>query len=215
MTRFWPFRIPRPLARTEPRTAYVGLGSNLGERLDTLEAALVSLDDAERVSVAAVSSVYETAPVGLPGDEDQPAYLNAVARLTTTRSPRELLDLLHRIETEHGRDRRHERRWGPRPLDLDLLLYDDLELDEPGLTVPHPRLAERAFVLVPLAEVAPAGTTLPDGTRLTARLAALAPIEDVVHHVRLSGVPGTEDDPLLRRPQGPPAPPPRLSGDGR
>lgn len=211
MGRSWPFRLPRPFARPTATTAYLGLGTNLGERLETLEEALRELDAHDEIAVELVSSVYETDPVGLPGDDDQPPYLNAVVRVTTTLEPHELLRALHRIEASHGRDRSRERRWGPRPLDLDLLLYGDLEVDEAGLTVPHPRLHERAFVLVPLVEVAPPGATLPDGTRLAARLAALAPIDDVELHVRLSGVPGTGDDPLLRRPPAPPAPPPHLS----
>jgi 2-amino-4-hydroxy-6-hydroxymethyldihydropteridine diphosphokinase len=127
-------------------TAYVALGTNLGDRTETLRIAIEKL---RRVAtVEAVSSVYETDPVGYA---DQPAFLNAVARVRTALSPRSLLDALFKIETELGRTRSF--RNAPRTLDLDLLLYDDLVLDEPDLAVPHPRLHERAFVLVPLADV--------------------------------------------------------------
>jgi 2-amino-4-hydroxy-6-hydroxymethyldihydropteridine diphosphokinase len=105
------------------------------------------------------SSVRETDPVGFA---DQPKFLNAVAELRTDLSPRELLERLLAIERELGRERARERRWGPRLIDLDLLLYGGEVIDEPGLTVPHPRLAERRFVLEPLAEIAP-GLRLPDG----------------------------------------------------
>jgi 2-amino-4-hydroxy-6-hydroxymethyldihydropteridine diphosphokinase len=101
--------------------------------------------------VEAVSSLYETEAVGGP---PQPRYLNTVCRIRTELAPRSLLDGLKALEREIGRDTENER-WGPRHLDLDILLYDELVLDEDGLVIPHPRLAERAFVLVPLAEIAP------------------------------------------------------------
>ena len=127
-------------------TAYVALGANLGDRIGTLNAALEQLGGLG--TVEAVSSFYETDPVGFV---NQPAFLNAVARLKTELPPRRLLKALHEIESALGRTRTF--RNAPRTLDLDLLLYDDLVIDEPELVVPHPRLHERAFVLVPLAEI--------------------------------------------------------------
>ena len=125
--------------------AYVGLGANLGDREATVRRAL------ELLGAARVSTLIETEPWGFA---DQPRFLNAVAELETAESPRVLLDRLLEIERELGRTREGPR-YGPRTIDLDLLLYGDLELDEPGLTVPHPRLHERLFVLEPLAELAP------------------------------------------------------------
>ena len=126
--------------------AYVGLGSNLGDREGTILAALSRLD-----GVVAVSGLRETDPVGL---EDQPRFLNGVAALDTELPPRALLDRLLEVERSLGRTREGPR-FGPRTIDLDLLVYGDLELDEPGLTIPHPRLHERRFALEPLAELAP------------------------------------------------------------
>lgn len=128
--------------------AYIGLGANLGDREQTLRAAVRALGEAGEV--VAVSSLYETAPVGYL---DQPPFLNAVVGLDTEETPRQLLDTLLRIEQEHGRVRTF--RNAPRTLDMDILLYDDLVVTEPDLVLPHPRLHERAFVLVPLAELAP------------------------------------------------------------
>ena len=130
--------------------AYVGLGSNLGDREATLGAALDLLG--RRVDLVAVSTVRETDPWG---DADQPRYLNAVAAVDTDLSPRRLLEVLLGVERELGRERTG-RRYGPRTIDLDLLVYGDEVVDEPGLTVPHPRLHERRFVLEPLAELDPA-----------------------------------------------------------
>jgi 2-amino-4-hydroxy-6-hydroxymethyldihydropteridine diphosphokinase len=121
------------------------LGTNLGDRAETFRVAVEKLRRVGKVE--AVSTIYETDPVGYA---NQPAYLNAVARVQTSLSPRSLLDALHQIEVELGRTRSF--RNAPRTLDLDLLFYDVLVIDEPGLEVPHPRLHERAFVLVPLAE---------------------------------------------------------------
>ena len=125
--------------------AYVGLGANLGEREATIRAAVASLP-----GVVAVSSFRETDPVGRT---DQPKFLNGVAALETGLSARELLDVLLSVERELGRERRE--RWGPRTIDLDLLLYGGETVEEPGLTVPHPRLHERRFALEPLAELDP------------------------------------------------------------
>ncbi len=209
MARRWPLRLPRILRRE--RVAFLGLGSNVGDRLETIRDAVADLDATEEVTVEALSSVYETEPV-VPGDGDvdgQPDYLNCAVCVTTRLDPLELLEVVQGIEDRHGRDRAREGPSGPRPLDIDLLLYDDEHIDEPELTVPHPRLTERAFVLVPLAEVMPPGARLPDGTSVAARLAALAPISGVEHHVRLVGGPGAPD-PLERRPPGPRAGSPRL-----
>lgn len=139
-------------------TVFIALGSNLGDRAAHLRYALRALSDA--VEVERVSRFYETDPVGFL---DQPRFLNAVLRGRTDLAPRDVLALLLRVEGEAGRVR--TLRWGPRTLDLDLLLYDDLVLDSPELTLPHPRMAERAFVLVPLLEVWP-DARLPDGTGL-------------------------------------------------
>jgi 2-amino-4-hydroxy-6-hydroxymethyldihydropteridine diphosphokinase len=130
--------------------AYVACGSNLGDRDGYLDFAARMLHANERVRVCAVSRVYETDPLGPP---PQGPYLNAVLELRTGLPARELLELLLEVERKAGR-RRGRRRWEPRTLDLDLLLYGDREIQEPGLSVPHPRLQERAFVLEPLAELA-------------------------------------------------------------
>jgi len=140
----------------------VGLGSNLGEREATLWKALEGLGATEGIEVLAVSSFRETDPVGVI---DQPRFVNAAAALETSLSPRELLERLLDVERSLGRDRAVEERWGPRTLDLDLLLYGGESIDEPGLEVPHPRLTERAFVLEPLLELDP-DLRLPDGRPL-------------------------------------------------
>ena len=131
-------------------TAYVALGANLGDPKATVLAAFAALANLPESRVARCSSLYRTAPVGILS---QPDFVNAVAVLETTLAPEALLDALLDIEARFGRIRRE--RNGPRTLDLDLLLYDDIELDLPRLTLPHPRLHLRAFVLLPLAEVAP------------------------------------------------------------
>jgi 2-amino-4-hydroxy-6-hydroxymethyldihydropteridine diphosphokinase len=125
--------------------AYIGLGANLGDREESIRAA------AELIGASRISTIRETEPWGY---ENQPRFLNAVAELVTDLRPRELLEQLLDVERELGRVRMGPR-FGPRTIDLDLLVYGELELDEPGLTVPHPRLHERLFVLVPLAELAP------------------------------------------------------------
>jgi 2-amino-4-hydroxy-6-hydroxymethyldihydropteridine diphosphokinase len=137
-------------ARSTVRRAYLGLGSNLGDRAARLQAAVDGLAAADGVTVVAVSPVYETDPVGGP---EQPEYLNAVVAVDTDSTPRELLALAQRLEGAAGRVR--DERWGPRTLDVDVLLVGDEEVDEPDLTVPHPRMYERAFVMVPLAELDP------------------------------------------------------------
>jgi 2-amino-4-hydroxy-6-hydroxymethyldihydropteridine diphosphokinase len=130
--------------------AYLGIGSNLGDRLAHLQAGIDSLAGEPGITVAAVSPVYETEPVGGPPQDD---YLNAVAAVDTTLDARGLLEAAHRAEAAAHRVR--AERWGPRTLDVDVLLVGDEQVHEPDLDVPHPRLAERAFVLVPLADLAP------------------------------------------------------------
>lgn len=149
-------------------TAYLGLGSNVGDRHAHLRAAVTALRD-HGVAVEAMSSVYETEPVG--DVLDQPDFLNAVARVRTGLEPEELLDLCKAIEVEQGRMLGGQRH-GPRPLDVDLLLVGDLELESARLTLPHPQVTDRRFVLEPLLELDPA-LTLPDGTSLAERLASL------------------------------------------
>ena len=130
-------------------SAYLALGSNLGDRLATLQRAAGLLDARAGIRVVRSSRVYETAPVGPP----QPAYLNAVIEVATDLEPRALLEACLGVEAELGRERLE--RWGPRTLDVDVLTYDELELREPGLEIPHPRMHERGFVLVPLGELTP------------------------------------------------------------
>jgi 2-amino-4-hydroxy-6-hydroxymethyldihydropteridine diphosphokinase len=130
--------------------AYIGLGSNLGAREATLRQALVDLAQREGVRVIKASSFIETEPVGGP---PQGPFMNAVAELVTSLSPRDLLRALQRVE--NGFRRTRTVRWGPRTLDLDLLLYEDRIICEPGLQVPHPLMHRRRFVLEPLCEIAP------------------------------------------------------------
>ena len=131
--------------------AYVGLGANLGDRERTLRIAVERLGDDPEIDVLAVSRFRETAPVGF---EDQPPFINAAAQLRTTLSARGLLDRLLAVERGLGRTR-DGPRFGPRTVDVDLLVFGDAIVDEPGLTVPHPRLTERRFALEPLAELDP------------------------------------------------------------
>lgn len=141
--------------------AYIALGSNLRNPISQLRRAVAALAGIEQSRVTRVSSVYRSAPVGPPG---QPDYLNAVVCLHTRLAPHALLDALQSIETRQGRVR--EQRWGPRTLDLDLLLYGDTTLNDERLTVPHPRMHERDFVLLPLQEISDEGLTMPDGSEL-------------------------------------------------
>jgi 2-amino-4-hydroxy-6-hydroxymethyldihydropteridine diphosphokinase len=129
--------------------AYIGLGSNLGDREGTIRRALELLSAGDDIEVTAVSSLEETDPVGY---EDQPRFLNGAAALSTELSPRELLERMFAVERQLGRIRTGPR-FGPRTIDLDLLLYGQESFDEPGLRIPHPRLAERRFVLEPLVEL--------------------------------------------------------------
>jgi 2-amino-4-hydroxy-6-hydroxymethyldihydropteridine diphosphokinase len=152
----------------------VALGSNLGDRMATLDAAVRALDADEQTHVMAVSRVYESEPVGGP---EQGPYLNAVAVLETDRDPHSLLDLLLLTEDLLGRVR--TERWGPRTADLDLILYDGPPVSSPDLTVPHPRARERAFVLVPLMEVDPYAS-FPDGETAAEALVRLGTVSGVV-----------------------------------
>ncbi len=146
--------------------AFLGLGSNLGDRAANLHRAVELLEAAEGVTVVRSSSVYETDPVGGP---PQPDYLNAVVEVETTLEPRPLLSVCQEVEREIGRVR--AERWGPRVIDVDVLIFDDATIDEPDLIVPHSRMHERAFVLVPLAELAP-DLKLADGRTVSEASAA-------------------------------------------
>jgi 2-amino-4-hydroxy-6-hydroxymethyldihydropteridine diphosphokinase len=154
-------------------SAYLALGSNLGDRLEHLREAVRRLDAEPAVEVVRSSRVYETEPVGPP----QPAYLNAVLEVRASGTARELLEACRRVEDALGRVR--AERWGPRTIDVDVLTFDEQTIDEPDLVVPHPRMHERGFVLVPLGELE-ADPMLPGGRHLaTLRLAP-----DVVMGVR-------------------------------
>lgn len=147
--------------------AFVGLGANLGPREVTLLRAVDLLGEADGVEVLAVSELRETEPVGVV---EQPPFLNGAMKIETSLPPRALLDLL--LETERSLGRVRGERWGPRTVDLDLLVYGDEIVDEPGLRVPHPRLHERRFALEPLAELDP-GLLVPGLGRVSEALAAL------------------------------------------
>lgn len=155
-------------------SAFLGLGSNLGDRRRWMARAVARLQAHPQITLKACSSLYANPPVGY---QAQPDFLNAVVEVETSLTPAALLETALEVERCLGRER--HLRWGPRNIDIDLLLYDDVEVAEPHLTVPHPRLQERAFVLVPLAEIAP-DLRLPDGR--SARQAA----EEVEGHADLS-----------------------------
>lgn len=161
--------------------AWIGLGSNLGDRLRHIRRALGLIEGLPETALAAVSSVYDTAP---EGRTDQPRFLNAVAEVTTGLEPARLLEGLLAIEDRCGRVRRD--RWGPRTIDLDLLIYDEVEISSDALEVPHPRLADRAFVLVPLAEIGPS-VVVPGLGKSTRALAAA--LERTAGDVRRVGDP--------------------------
>jgi len=139
---------------SESRRAYLGIGSNLGDRLAYLQLAVDELAKAPGIAVVGVSPVYETAPVGGP---EQPDFLNAVVAVDTTLTAHELLRVAQHVESAAERVR--NVRWGPRTLDVDVLLVGEERIDDPDLVVPHPRMAERAFVVVPLADLDPAWRT--------------------------------------------------------
>jgi 2-amino-4-hydroxy-6-hydroxymethyldihydropteridine diphosphokinase len=145
-------------------SAIIALGGNVGDVRTTFSKAIANLCGMTQGMLEARSGDYATPPWG---DEQQADFINACVEIETSLDPHALLFTLHKIEAKFGRDRAHERRWGSRTLDLDLIAYDDVRIDRPELTVPHPRLCERAFVLVPLAEIAPdrmiAGRRVRDG----------------------------------------------------
>lgn len=149
-------------------TCYIALGSNLGDRLHHLREAVRYLKACPETQLSAWASIYETAPVGPAG---QANYYNTVVRLETSRSPQELLAHCQEIEKQLKRVR--TIHWGPRTIDLDILLYEDLVLNEPGLQIPHPRLLERDFVLIPLLEIAPELEVM--GVRIEQALRQLPP----------------------------------------
>jgi 2-amino-4-hydroxy-6-hydroxymethyldihydropteridine diphosphokinase len=153
--------------------AYIGLGSNVGDRLANLRRAVGCLGAVAGIQVIRVSSVYETEPIGVT---DQGWFLNAVAEIATSLSPTELLERIQHIERELGR--LPAPRWGPRVIDLDILLYDDVAVRTAALEIPHPGLQQRAFVLVPLLELEPA-CALPNGAVLSRCLAQLQPPQRV------------------------------------
>ena len=132
--------------------ALLALGGNVGDVRATLDRAIAAFCDGEQVRLVARSADYRTPPWGL---EDQPAFVNLCLAVETGLTPHALLARAQAVERTFGRERAKERRWGPRTVDIDLIAYDDLALDEPDIKLPHPRLFERAFVLVPLAEIAP------------------------------------------------------------
>ena len=142
--------------------AYIGIGSNLGEPKQQIHQAVNALENIQNTTLAEISSLYFSRPMG---PQDQPDYMNAVAALETTLTPLELLDALQHIENEAGRVRKDER-WGPRVLDLDILLFGEQIIDNERLTVPHYGMKLREFVLIPLAEIAP-DLTLPDNSKVT------------------------------------------------
>jgi len=156
-------------AMADCRSVYIGLGANLENPRRQVERAVDELQALSETCLAAVSPCYRTAPVG---PADQPDFVNAVAHLETRLSPLRLLSALQHIERRHGRIRTGQR-WGPRTLDLDILLFGDGLLDLPGLRVPHPHMHERAFVLVPLADIAPGELVIPGHGPLSALLAGL------------------------------------------
>lgn len=130
----------------------IALGGNVGDVRATFQKAIANICGMAQAALLARSSDYATPPWG---EEQQARFVNACIEIETGLDPHALLFTLHKIERKFGRDRTSERRWGPRTLDLDLLAYDDVSIQKPELTLPHPRLFERAFVLVPLAEIAP------------------------------------------------------------
>ena len=132
--------------------AFLGLGGNVGDARRTLDAAISLLCGESGMRLLARSSAYRTAPWGV---EDQPTFINVCIAVETSLTPHQVLARAQAVENALGRDRDKERRWGPRPIDVDVLAYDDLSLQTPELTLPHPRLFARAFVLAPLAEIAP------------------------------------------------------------
>ena len=162
------------------RHAFIGVGANLGDRWATMHRALTALAREPGIKAVEASAVYETAPVGVV---DQPEFLNLVLGVETTLTPEALLAVLHQLEKAAGRRREQEVRWGPRPLDLDLLLYEGETRAGPALILPHPRMWERAFVTVPLGELLTHVPWLDRSEWIEARtrLAAAPPATGVTH----------------------------------
>ena len=160
-------------------SVYIGLGSNLGDRAEAIRRALRLLDQEPGVRVVRTSGLYQSAPVGYL---DQPTFLNAVAELWTTLPPDTLLRRMKEIEREMGRQ--PAPHWGPRLIDLDILMYDDLHLSTDVLTVPHPRMQERAFVLAPLAELLP-DHHLPNGLTVREGAKQLSTLQQVHWHAEM------------------------------
>lgn len=154
-----------------PQRVYVGLGSNLAQPAEQLQAAFIALAEMPESKLGAISSLYISQPLG---PADQPDYVNAVAAVDTTLEPLQLLDCLQQIERQQGRQRKAER-WGPRTLDLDILLFGQQVIDLPHLQIPHYHMQARPFVLYPLAEIAP-DLLLPDG-RTLAKLLQNCPLQ--------------------------------------
>lgn len=149
---------------------YLAIGSNLASPLEQVNAALAALAEIPESQLVAVSDFYRTPPLG---PQDQPDYLNAAVALETALAPEALLDHTQRIELQQGRERK-AHRWGPRTLDLDILLFGEMQIDSPRLTVPHYDMKNRAFMLLPLAQIAP-DLRFPDGDKLSDLLANLDP----------------------------------------
>lgn len=164
--------------------AYIALGGNVGNVAATIASAIADLARRPGFRLAARSANYRTPPWG---DTDQDPFVNACIEIETDLEPRALLRMLQSIERAHGRDRKRERRWGPRTLDLDIIAYQGAKLDTPDLTLPHPRMFERAFVLVPLAEIAP--NAVIDGKSV--RDAALAIDRTGIEKIDAAGDPGS------------------------
>jgi 2-amino-4-hydroxy-6-hydroxymethyldihydropteridine diphosphokinase len=190
----------------------LGLGANVGDAMTQLAAAVELIGDIDGVTIEEVSSVYASPPWPPPDDPrhvPQDDYLNLVVRARVTIGPEALLAETLQLEALLGRDRTREQRWGPRPIDIDLLVHGGEVRDLPELTVPHPRITERAFMLIPMLEVWPGGAlpagSIGGGTRLAVALAALAaegPVEDILLIGRLEDVPTSH----IARPDGPIAP---------
>ena len=161
---FWRTQSEARISKARMTRAYLGLGSNQGDRVALLNAALERLEASGRVRVTKRSSLYETAPVGLT---EQPWFVNLAAEVETDLDPQDLLEVVLAAERDLGRVR--TKRWGPRTVDIDILLYDDVQVDTPVLAIPHPEIVRRRFVLEPLLEIAP-DAALPDGRRLAAFL---------------------------------------------
>lgn len=153
----------------QPTRAFVGLGGNIGDVETTLTEAMWAIDSLPQTSVRSQSKLYRSPPWGFT---EQPEFLNAVVEIQTRLAPRVLLNFLLDVETRFGRDRSTGEKWGPRELDLDLLVFGEEVIDEPGMHLPHPHLHERAFVLLPLAEIAPK-LEIPGMGRVSDLLAAI------------------------------------------